>query len=136
MKTRTIKQTVDFAVDAHDLYEALMDSKKHSEFTGSKCVISRKVGDKVSAYDGYISGENIELVPDKMIVQTWKPEEDCWPADHYSKVTFTLKPTKMGARLEFVHTGVPVECGDQFDIGWKEHYWTPMKEMLEMKSRA
>ncbi len=136
MKTRTIKQTVDFAVDAHDLYEALMDSKKHSEFTGSKCVISRKVGGKVSAYDGYISGENLELVPDKKIVQTWKAEEDCWPANHYSKVTFTFKPIEKGTRLEFIHTGVPVECGDQFDSGWKEHYWEPMKEMFARKGRA
>ncbi len=114
----------------------MMDSKKHSEFTGSKCVISRKVRGKVSAYDGYIVGENIELVPDKKIVQTWQAEEDCWPADHYSKVTFVLKPTKSGTRLTFTHSGVPVDCGDRFDAGWEENYWTLMKEMFERKVRA
>ena len=113
-----------------------MDSKKHSEFTRSKCVISRKVGGKVSAYDGYITGENIELVPDEKIIQKWKAEEDCWPADHYSKVTFTLKQIKGGTRMTFTHSGVPVKCGGRFDTGWQEHYWTPMKEMLETKSRG
>lgn len=136
MKTRTIRQTVDFSAKTHDVYEALMDSKKHSEFTGSKCTISRKVGGKVSAYDGYIVGENIELVPDKKIVQTWKSEEDCWPPEYYSKVTFLLKPTKQGTRLQFSHSGVPIDCGDRFDTGWEEHYWAPMKEMLETKSRV
>ena len=131
MKTRTIRQTIDFSAKTHEVYEALMDSKKHSEFTGSKCVISRKVRGKVSAYDGYIVGENIEIVPDKKVVQTWRAEEDCWPADHYSRVIFVLKPTKSGTRLNFTHSGVPVDCGDRFDTGWQEHYWTPMKEMLE-----
>jgi activator of HSP90 ATPase len=136
MKTRTIRQTVFFEASPHDVYEALMDSRKHAKFTGGKCTIVRKVGGKIDIYDGYITGENVELVPDKKIVQTWKPEADCWPADHYSKVTFLFKPTKNGTRLEFVHTGVPVECGDQFDIGWKEHYWTPMKEMFARKGRS
>ena len=131
MKTRTIRQTVDFSAKTHDVYEALTDSKKHSEFSGSKCVISRKVGGKMSAYDGYIVGENIELMPDKKIVQTWRAEEDCWPANHYSRVTFVFKPTKKGTRLTFTHSGVPVDCGARFDTGWQEHYWTPMKERLE-----
>jgi activator of HSP90 ATPase len=131
MRTRTIRQRVDFSADPHDLYEALMDSKKHSEFTRSKCVISRKVGGKVRSYDGYIVGENIELVPDEKIVQTWMAEEDCWPAGHISRVTFVLKPIKSGTRLTFTHSGVPVDCGDRFDAGWQEHYWAPLKEMLE-----
>jgi activator of HSP90 ATPase len=134
MRTRTIRQRIDFSADPHDLYETLMDSKKHSEFTGSKCVISRKVGGKVSAYDGYITGENIELELDKKIVQTWRAEEDCWPADHYSRVIFVLKPTKSGTRLTFTHSGVPVDCGDRFDTGWQEQYWTPMQEMFSKMS--
>ncbi len=136
MKTRTIRQTVDFSAKCHDVYEALMDSKKHSEFTGSKCVISRKVGGKVSAFDGYIVGENIEVVPDKKIVQNWRAEEECWPPDYYSKVTFALKPTRNGTRMTFTHSGVPVKCGDRFDTGWQEHYWVPMREMFERNGRA
>lgn len=44
MKTKTIKQTIFFKAEPHDVYEALMDSKKHSKFTGDKAVISRKEG--------------------------------------------------------------------------------------------
>ena len=131
MKTRTIRQTVNFKAAPHDLYETLMDSKKHSAFTGGGCTISRRVGGKIDIYDGYITGENVELVPDKKIVQLWKPEEDCWPSDYFSKVTFSFKATKSGTRLTFVHSGVPVACGNRFDIGWNEHYWAKMKSVLE-----
>jgi activator of HSP90 ATPase len=134
MKTRTIRQTVFFKATPHEVYEALMDPRKHAEFTGGRAVISRKVGGKINIYDGYITGENIELVPDKKIVQLWKPDEgDCWPSDHYSKATFALKAEKSGTRLTFTQTGVPVDCGDRFDTGWKENYWGPMKEMFEKR---
>lgn len=142
MKTRTIRQSATFQASPHDVYELLMDSRKHARFTGGKCSISRKVGGHYSVYDGYIVGKNIELVPDKKIVQSWKPEEDCWPDDYYSMVTFELKPVKGGTRLSFKQTGVPVDCGDRFDIGWREHYWAKMKALLSeeaplsLKSRA
>jgi activator of HSP90 ATPase len=137
MKTRAIKQTVFFEASPHDVYEALMDSRKHAKFTGGKAVVSRKVGGKIDIYDGYITGENVELVQDKKIVQLWKPDEgDCWPSDHYSKATFALKSEKGGTRLTFTQTGVPVECGDRFDTGWSENYWEPMRRMLERETKS
>lgn len=134
LKTRTIRQSVSFKATPHDLYETLMNSERHSEFSGGKAVISRRIGGKISVSDGYITGANIELVPDEKIVQSWKAEEDCWPPGHWSRVTFVFKPTKSGTRLLFSHTGIPMECGDRFDSGWKEFYWRPMKEMLEKKT--
>ena len=133
VQTRTIRQNVAFRASPHEVYELLMDSKKHTELSGSKSIVSRRIGGKISISDGYITGANIELEPDEKIVQSWKAEEDCWPVGHWSKVTFLLKATKSGTRLRFSHTGVPVECGDRFDSGWKEFYWVPMKEMLEKK---
>ncbi len=131
MKTRTIRQTVTFKAKPHDVYEMLMDSRKHAKFTGSKCTISRKVGGKFSISDGYINGENLELTQDKKIVQLWQPDEDCWPKDHYSRVMFSIKVVKGGSRLVFTQSGVPVGCGDRFDDGWREYYWAPMRASLE-----
>ncbi len=131
MKTRTIRQKAFFKATPHEVYETLMDSKKHSSFAGGKCTISRKVGGKFSISDGYITGKNLELVKDRKIVQEWKPEEDCWPEGYFSTVTFKLTPMMDGTALAFTQTGVPVECGDRFDSGWKDFYWGPMKELLE-----
>jgi uncharacterized protein YndB with AHSA1/START domain len=71
MKTRTLRQFATLKASPHIVYELLMDSRKHSKFTGAKAVISRKIGEKFKAYDEYISGVNLELVPDKKIVQSW-----------------------------------------------------------------
>jgi activator of HSP90 ATPase len=129
METKTIKQSVTIKASPHDVYEALMDSKKHAEFTGGKATISRKVGGKFSAFDGYAKGVNLELVPDKKIVQSWRAED--WPEGHYSQATFAFIKVEDGTKLTFTQTGVPDDQYDSVAQGWKDYYWAPMKEMLE-----
>jgi activator of HSP90 ATPase len=129
METKSIRQTVTIKATPHDVYEALMDAKKHAAFTGGKAVISRAVGGKFSAFDGYAEGVNLELVPDKKIVQTWHAED--WPEGHFSKATFTLAKVEGGTRLTFTQTGVPAEQQEEVAKGWRDYYWTPLKEMLE-----
>ena len=129
MKTKTIRQSVTLKARTHDVYEALMDSRKHSQLTGSKSSISRKVGGKINAWDGYIEGTNLELVPDKKIVQSWRTSD--WAPGHYSQATFLLEETKNGTRLVFTQTGVPEDFYDDISQGWRDFYWKPMKEMLE-----
>jgi activator of HSP90 ATPase len=129
MKTKTIRQSVTIKATPHNVYEALMDSKKHSQFTGDKAKISREVGGKFSAFDGYADGTNLELVPDEKIVQTWRASD--WPEGHFSKVTFSLKAVEDGTSLIFTQSGVPEDKYEDISQGWRDYYWTPMKEMLE-----
>jgi activator of HSP90 ATPase len=89
MNTKTIRQSVTFRAMPHEVYEVIMNSKKHSELTGSQARIDNKVGGKFSIYDGDIEGVNLELVPDQKIVQSWRYSD--WPEGHYSTVTFALK---------------------------------------------
>jgi activator of HSP90 ATPase len=126
---KTIRQSVIFKASPHEVFEALMDSNKHSEFTGEKASISREVGGEFIAYGEYIKGVNLELVPDKKIVQSWRGND--WPEGHYSRVTFFLDEVKEGTRLTFTQTGVPDEHYDEISQGWYDFYWTPMKKMLE-----
>lgn len=128
-KTKTIKQSANFKASAHEVYEALMDSKKHSQFTGGKASISRNVGGKFTVYDGYAEGKNLELITDKKIVQFWRASD--WPEGAESKVTFILTATKTGTKLTFTQVGVPIECAKDIAQGWQDYYWEPMKEMLE-----
>ncbi len=129
MKTKTIRQSVTFKADPHDVYEALMDSKKHSQFTGGKASIGRKIGGRFTAFDGYSEGVNIELVPDERIVQSWRASD--WPGDHYSRATFSLTAIEGGTRRTFTQSGVPEEQFSDVSQGWHDYYWKPMKAMLE-----
>ena len=131
MNNKTIKQTIVFKASPHDVYEVLIDSKKHSKFTGSPAKISREVGGKFSIFDGWTVGENLELVQDKKIVQTWCVKDDEWPKGHDSIVTFALKKANEGTELKFTHEKVPDDWVDSLTKGWEEYYWKPMKKMLD-----
>lgn len=130
MKTKNIKQSVTFRATPHEVYEALMDSARHSKFTGSKAKISREAGGKFTAYDGWVEGVNVELVPDKKIVQKWRGSD--WPPGHYSVAKFELKKIGEKTELKFTQTGVPEDRLDMIDKGWVEHYWDKMKKILKM----
>lgn len=130
MNTGNIKQSATFKASLHDVYEALMDSGKHSQFTGGTADISRETGGRFTAFDGYSEGINLELVQDRKIVQTWRAGD--WPKGHYSQVTFLLENSEDGARLTFTQTGVPEEQYEDISQGWRDYYWKPMKDMLEI----
>ncbi len=127
--SKIIHQTVTFKASPHDVYEALMDSKKHAAFTGGKASISRKVGGSVKAYDDYILGKNVELVPDKKIVQDWRAVD--WPEGYFSRITFEFTAIPAGSRLDFTHAGVPDGTEEEFTQGWIDNYWEPMKAFFE-----
>jgi len=127
--TKSIRQTAQFKAAPHAVYEALMDSRQHGELTGGKARISRRVGGRFSVYDGYATGVNLKLVPDKEIVQTWRAED--WPEGHFSRVQFKLARTGTGTKLTFVQSGVPARHYAEIKQGWIDFYWKPMKELLE-----
>jgi activator of HSP90 ATPase len=91
------------------------------------------VGGRYTAFDGYSEGENIELIQDKKIVQSWRASD--WIQDHYSRVNFILDRVKDGTQLTFTQAGVPEEQFEDISQGWWDYYWYPMKEMLEKLER-
>lgn len=130
IKTKSIRQTATFKASAKEVYEALMDEKKHAKFTRHPAKISRKVGGLFSAYRGYCLGVNLELVENKRIVQAWRGSD--WPAEHLSTATFALaKAPGGGTKLTFTQTGVPEKEYQDIKDGWRDYYWAPMKKFLE-----
>jgi len=129
MEAREIKQEVSIKAAPHEVYECLMDSKKHSEVTGDTAIISREVGGSFSAFSGYATGKNLELVPDEKITQTWRASD--WEEGHYSQITITLEEVDGATKLTFTQTGVPAEQYEDVSKGWYDYYWEPMKDYLE-----
>lgn len=128
IKTKDLKQTVEFEnVSPHDIYEALMDSKKHSQLTGDRASISRQMGGRSTAFGDWLEAINVELIPDKKIVQRWRGSD--WPKGHYSLATFEIKEkTDNGSILIFTQIGIPEDKFDDISDGWYEHYWDKIKE--------
>jgi hypothetical protein len=63
METKTLQQTVTFKASPRQVYDMLMDSKKHQSLSGQPAKISRKVGGKFTAWGSHISGFNLALKP-------------------------------------------------------------------------
>lgn len=131
MKLSTIRQKVVIPnASPEQIYEAFMDAKKHSEFTGSKATSNPKVGGKFTAWDGDISGKNLELEEGKKIVQEWKTEE--FPEDYGpSRLELTFKKSKSGTEITMVHKDVPAEQAEDLAEGWREFYWNPLKKYFK-----
>ena len=105
MKTKTIRQTVTFKATPAEVYEMLMDSKKHQSLSGEKANISNKVGGAFTAWGGHISGINLVVKPGEKIVQAWRATG--WQPDHYSVVIFDLAKARSGCKLRFTQIGIP-----------------------------
>jgi activator of HSP90 ATPase len=133
MKTKSIKQTVTFDTTPGEIYDLIMDQKKHAAFTGSKVTMSTKVNGKFNVFDGYCHGYNIELIKGEKIVQAWHFAEDGWPDDHFSICTFELEKTDNKTKLKFVQTDVPEHKVDSLKDGWKQFYWKAMKAYLRTR---
>jgi activator of HSP90 ATPase len=131
--TRTIRQTTLILAKPAELYNALIDPKTHSAFTGAKATGESKVGGVFTAWDGYISGRYLKLEKGKRIVQEWRTTE--WPKDSPpSTVAFTFKEKKGGTELTMVHSRVPADQADSYKQGWIDSYWKPLKEYFEKKT--
>ena len=133
--TLVIEQSVSFPkVSPAELYELFVDSAKHTAATGMPAKASRKVGGKWSAFGGMISGKNLALVPNRMIVQAWRSSE--WKkADPDSVLIVRFEKTPGGATAHLAHVGVPSYDHKGVTKGWKKFYWEPWKTYLNQRKR-
>lgn len=132
MDTTTIKQKVVVSASPELVYETYMNAKSHSEFTGSKATCVAKEGGKFTAWDGYISGKNLELEKGKRIVQEWITTE--WPQNYPpSKLELTLTKVKNGTAIVMIHSNVPKKQAAEIAEGWEEFYWKPLKDYFTKK---
>jgi activator of HSP90 ATPase len=139
MRTKTLQQTVTFKASPREVYDMLMDSKKHRSLSGQPAKISKKVGGKFTAWGSHLSGINLVLKPGRKIVQAWRAT-GWWP-EHYSIAIFDISKTRSGSKLKFTQIGIPPSRYSGHYRGWIETYWTPMKEIfatgaISTKTRA
>ena len=120
--------TIDFVLNAPSfiLYHAWLTSDVHSKMTGGMAECSQEVGGNFIAWDGYISGSNLELIPGHKIVQSWRTT-DFKDNDPDSKITLTFHDHGGHCHVSLLHENIPSGQPD-YEQGWEEHYLEPMSE--------
>jgi activator of HSP90 ATPase len=114
---------------AEEIYNAWLSSEGHSQMTGSPASVSAELGGEFKAWDGYIHGKNLRLEPEKRIVQSWRTTEFS-DDEANSQIEVTLEPVGDHTKVTLRHTGLPPH-GMQYEQGWVEAYFEPMKEYFE-----
>ncbi len=128
-----IQQRVEFNVPPARLFNLYLDSKQHSAATRARAVVRRRVGGAFSAFDGTLTGKILAIVPNRMIVQSWRAKQ--WKkTDLDSILVLTFSKTKQGARIDLVHADVPEHDHDGVSQGWEKYYWTPWRAYLEQRA--
>lgn len=126
----TIQFTVSDVIPAtpDEVYDAWQDSDGHSKMTGSPAHVCADVGGKFDAWDGYISGENLELERGRRILQSWRGAsyED---SDDDSQIEVIFEAVEGGTKITLTHTNVPDDQGSH-ETGWSTHYFEPTKSFF------
>ena len=130
---KAIHKEVDFKASPQRVYEALLDAKQFSAFSGAPAEIDRNPGGAFSCFGGIFTGRSVELVPNKRVVQAWRVK--MWPEGLYSIVSFELEPKGSGTLLRMAHDGFPEDMrehlnGEGTDGGWNRQYLEPLKKYL------
>ncbi len=125
------KVSVKLHCTAKDVFTGWLNDKVHSAFIGGhEAVTSPNEGGAFSAWDGYITGTNVEIFPYKKIIQKWRTT-DFAPEDEDSLIElfFTFKDDH--TLVTITHTNIPDGLGDKFKKGWKEYYFSHMKKYFD-----
>jgi len=124
----TIHQEIDYKVPPARIYEVLLDAKQFAACTKDTAEIQPRAGEAFKLFGGRIEGRNVELVPNRRIVQAWRPAD--WPAGVYSIVKFELIARGSGTRIVLDHAGFTENKWEGLSAGWREHYWEPLHKYL------
>jgi uncharacterized protein YndB with AHSA1/START domain len=110
------------------VYEAWLDPDEHGAFTGGEATVEARVGGPFSAWDGYITGTTLELVPGQRIVQAWR-STDFAETDADSRLEVTLADDgDGGTQLTLLHSEIPDGQGERYANGWREFYFESMQD--------
>jgi len=124
--------TAKFPASPKEIYEAWLDSDAHSAMTGgSPTIMSNEEGKPFAAHNANLWGKNLELVPNKKIVQTWRTI-GFKSTDEDSQIEVLLEEVKEGTLLTLNHSNIP-EQEIHVEQGWVSHYFEPMTTYFKNK---
>jgi len=128
---RTITQKIVFKnTPVATLYDTYMNAKEHSASVGVAAKIQNKEGTDFSAHDNYVTGKNLQLIKNKLIVQSWRASD--WSKSDIDS-TFILFFEQKGndGVMHMAHANVPDKHLAGIKKGWNDYYWKPWKKYFE-----
>ena len=111
-----------------EVYNALTNPFTLELWTGYPAEMDTRPGGLFSLWEGDIQGQNLEIVPNKKIVQEWFFGEQEEP----SIVTIKLFSDKKGVKVHLQHTNIPEEAYDNMKEGWNDFYFGNLQRFFDL----
>jgi uncharacterized protein YndB with AHSA1/START domain len=126
---RTILLAASLPAPPERLFDMYLDPVEHAAFTGSPVTIAPRPGTPFRAFDGVLTGTILQVVPKRLIVQSWRSPH--WgPGDLDSTLILRFVPEADGGRIELAHVNVVDDDFAGVSQGWEKFYWTPWRAYL------
>jgi uncharacterized protein YndB with AHSA1/START domain len=106
-----------------------LDPKQHAAMTGAPVKIAAKAGAKFEAFGGALTGTVLQVVPNRLIVQSWRSTH-FGRRDLDSTLVLSFWPDPGGGRIELMHVNVADGDFAGVSAGWSKYYWVPWREYL------
>jgi len=128
--SKTIQQAVTFRAAPRRLFDVYLSSREQSAATGARAMMSRRVGGAFTAHGGHLRGQNLAIVPGRLIVQSWRGSN--WKKrDLDSTLVLVFSRVAGGGRIAMTHVNVPDANAASITRGWSEYYWKPFRKYLK-----
>lgn len=111
---------------AERIYKDWLSSEGHTNMTGGEADISDEPRAKFTAWDGYISGSNLQLEKNKRIFQAWRTTEFPEEAEHSTLEVSLEEVDDKNTKVIITQSNLPDGDGPKYTDGWKNHYFEPM----------
>jgi uncharacterized protein YndB with AHSA1/START domain len=111
-----------------------LDRRAHAAFTGAPVRIAARAGARFEAFGGALTGTILQVVPHRLIVQSWRSTE-FGKRDLDSTLVLTFWPVRGGGRIELTHVNVADTDFAGVSDGWTKYYWTPWRNYLAAGGR-
>jgi activator of HSP90 ATPase len=127
---RTISIAAQLPAKPARLYRMYLDAREHGAVTGAPVRIAARVGASFEAFGGALSGRILQLIPQRLIVQSWRSRE-FGRRDIDSTLVLSFWPDGRGGRIELTHVNVADSDFAGVSEGWAKYYFTPWRAYLE-----
>ncbi|XP_028941645.1 activator of 90 kDa heat shock protein ATPase homolog 1 [Antrostomus carolinensis] len=122
-----------FLTSPEELYRVFVTQEMVQAFTHAQAALEADKGGKFQLLDGSVTGEFVDLVPEKQLVMKWRFKS--WPAGHFA--TITLNFTDKGGETEVCleGKGVPASEEERTKQGWQRYYFEGIKQTFGYGAR-
>jgi len=127
VKNKDLTQKVTLNGPVQMIFSTFLDKDRLSAFTQSETHIDPKVGGAFKLFSGNVTGEFLEIVPEKKIVQKWRFSD--WKPDVYSTVTLTFESSSQTI-IKLSQNNIPADDLNRTKEGWNRFYWNNFRNIF------